>query len=114
MLANYILNEMDLSSLSNKKFVEIGAGVGLVGLVCASAIRESVVVFTDLPNTLDLTKRNIDANRVSIHNNQSEVYALPLKWLAKFSFLKYFPTNFFRICKFGNLGVAILISSKRS
>ena len=57
----------------NTNILELGAGIGLCGLVC-SALKFKKVILTDLPVALDLLKSNIALN------NMSDTDARVLSW----------------------------------
>jgi nicotinamide N-methyltransferase len=64
-----------------KSCIELGAGIGIVGMVAAALGAERVVV-TDMPEALPILERNAGATRskLSACNRNCSVSAAPLPW----------------------------------
>lgn len=72
MLNRYLIQNPEL--VRNKKCIELGAGVGVTGILCA--LLGGDVTITDKAALMPLIKMNIEANTTSAHN----VRALPIQW----------------------------------
>jgi predicted nicotinamide N-methyase len=69
---------MCIVEIMGKKIVELGAGCGLVGIVCSTALRASHVLMTDFDDeVLQLLRRNVNANGMD-----SAVSVAKLDWTA--------------------------------
>jgi len=77
VLAKYLEHNPRLA-VAGKRVVEVGAGAGLVG-ISASVLGAAHVALTDLPYTLNNTRRSIEFNRGSL---RGEVTAEALDWFA--------------------------------
>jgi predicted nicotinamide N-methyase len=91
------LESQPTSFLSGKKIIELGAGCGLVGLLCASnAFDASMVTITDLPNVIPHINANIDAN-VGVFLSRDKVNAAALAWGQEDTWKHDFPTGSYDI-----------------
>ncbi|KAK3922859.1 Protein-lysine methyltransferase METTL21D [Frankliniella fusca] len=80
VLARYLEKraEIDPAFLRNAKILELGAGVGCVGIVAACF--GGNVVMTDLPAVLPLLEQNINANKDIWFTAGGQVRACELSW----------------------------------
>ena len=92
--ATYFCNYLD----SNKEFVktnilnnnnevgipiiELGAGIGMLGIFCACLFGAESVIITDLAEALDTVNENIELNSLQLQHNQmnNKVIATELDW----------------------------------
>eukprot|EP00871_Galdieria_phlegrea_P003183 jgi/Galph1/3866/GphlegSOOS_G2523.1 len=73
VLAQLLLNKPFW--MKDKNVVELGSGVGFLGLVVSSLGAKSVTL-TDLPSTLEILNRNVEKHRHGLGN----IVSLPLIW----------------------------------
>lgn len=73
------LLETSLGSATYKKLnvLELGCGVGIVGISLAQNIPDCQVILTDLPEATEIVKRNIDSMNTAM---SSSVSFMPLDW----------------------------------
>ena len=76
-LSKYMESNLDIAcrnrSPENINILELGAGIGLCGLVC-SKLNFKKVILSDLPVALELLQSNIELNKLS------NIYAKVLSW----------------------------------
>lgn len=77
LLVKY-LEQLGPKFMSRKRCIEVGSGVGLVGIAAASL--GAHVVLTDMPSALHLTQLNADKNRVLARQKGGEITTQPLAW----------------------------------
>jgi predicted nicotinamide N-methyase len=66
LLAERILSGLELRDLSPKsRVLELGTGIGLVGIALASRYPSADVILTDLENARELTEKNVAQNKVN-------------------------------------------------
>lgn len=75
-LCKYLIDTPSL--VKGKTVMELGAGTGLVGLIC-SYLGARTVVLTDLQEALPLCSQNVDSNR-SVLSGDCAVYTRRLTW----------------------------------
>lgn len=75
-LCKYLIDSPAL--VEGKAVLELGAGTGLVGLVCCFMGARKVFI-TDLPEALPLCSENLDLNRC-VMSDESAVYTRKLTW----------------------------------
>ena len=80
-LCNYIDGNMQAvfephGGVEQARVVELGAGIGLVGLYVA-ALGCKRTILTDLPKAMDILNRNIEANA---ENGKGVIDCMPLSW----------------------------------
>lgn len=64
-LAQYLYSNQDL--VAGKKIIELGAGTGLVSILCAGPLQADLVLSTDgLSHVVDTIEENIERNRSSL------------------------------------------------
>ncbi|KAL1524490.1 hypothetical protein AB1Y20_019384 [Prymnesium parvum] len=73
VLSRYFCANPDM--LKGKRILELGAGAGIVGLVCA-ALGAELVVITDMPEALPLIEANVQRNSAV----ESQVAVMPCTW----------------------------------
>ncbi|XP_066152904.1 protein N-lysine methyltransferase METTL21D-like [Euwallacea fornicatus] len=80
VLAKYLeeLYKKNCQKFKNLNVIELGSGVGCVGLTIACLGSNSLL--TDLEEVLPLLKRNIEANRDKIRLNNGSATAVCLNW----------------------------------
>jgi Lysine methyltransferase len=76
MKANFISK----TAYPTLRIVELGAGVGLTGLLLASSFPCHHVLLTDLEEAMPLLQRNITQNRSKFLAGESSVQAQVLRW----------------------------------
>ena len=85
VLARALAQDPSLRALvEGKRVLELGSGTGVAGLACA-ALGARAVRLTDLPERLDLLRRNATRNRG--HTVGCDVAARPLAWGDRFGAL---------------------------
>ena len=72
------LEQLGTRSLRGKRCLEVGSGVGLVG-ICAAALGAKVVL-TDMPSALHLTQLNVDRSQPLVRQQGGEISVAPLLW----------------------------------
>jgi predicted nicotinamide N-methyase len=75
-LCKYLIDSPAL--VEGKAVLELGAGTGLVGLVCCFMGARKVIL-TDLPEALPLCSQNLDLNRC-VMSDECVVYTRKLSW----------------------------------
>ncbi|KAK5091286.1 hypothetical protein LTR05_001468 [Lithohypha guttulata] len=81
-LAQYLHSNPDL--VHGKKIIELGAGTGLVSIICAGPLRADFVLGTDgLPHVVESLEKNIYRNRhllVNANSERSNLVSKVLDW----------------------------------
>ena len=72
------LEQLGPKFLRGKRCIEVGSGVGLVGIAAASLGAD--IVLTDMPSALHLTQLNVERNRALVTQKGGAIKAQPLAW----------------------------------
>lgn len=75
VLAHLLLNKPEL--IQEKRVVELGSGIGLLGVLVAY-LGARHTTLSDLDSTLGILQRNIDENRHLLGNR--DIQAIPIHW----------------------------------
>ena len=73
-----------------KRILEVGCGVGVAGLCCASGLKAAEVVLTDVASLCDLPQHNVNVNALA-HKGSARV--CPLDWGEESAWEEFLTSN---------------------